>query len=159
MKTYDRAKTVAYAHQWAMLRNNRYLNFENLGGDCTSFASQCLHAGAGTMNYTPTTGWFYNTASNRTASWTGVEFLYKFLINNKGAGPSATEQSTPEGIKQGDIVQLSFDGVKFSHTAVIVECGRGEILVAAHTYDCDNRPLSSYEYKKLRFLHINDIVK
>jgi hypothetical protein len=28
------------------------------------------------------------------------------------------------------------------------------VLVAAHSYDADNRPLSSYEYQDIRYLHI-----
>ena len=62
--------------------------FNGLGGDCTNFASQCIFAGSGVMNYTPVTGWYYISANNRTASWTGVEHLYNFLVGNKGLGLS-----------------------------------------------------------------------
>ncbi|NLF80375.1 MAG: amidase, partial [Clostridia bacterium] len=31
------------------------------------------------------------------------------------------------------------------------------ILVAAHTFDADNRPLDSYQYQRLRFLHIKQV--
>lgn len=44
---YNRGKAVAYALEWAMSRNPAYLDFEELGGDCTNFASQCLLAGGG----------------------------------------------------------------------------------------------------------------
>ena len=54
--TYDRAKAVAYAERWALSRNPRYYDFEDIGGDCTNFASQCIYAGAGVMNWTPVTG-------------------------------------------------------------------------------------------------------
>jgi hypothetical protein len=30
----------------------------------------------------------------------------------------------------------------------------GNILIAAHTINCDNRPLNTYSYKKIRCLHI-----
>ena len=43
---YDRSAAVTYAHRWAFGRNPRYYNFDELGGDCTNFASQCLYAGA-----------------------------------------------------------------------------------------------------------------
>ena len=68
--TYDRAKAVAYAERWALSRNPRYYDFEDIGGDCTNFASQCIYAGAGVMNWTPVTGWYYIDASRRTPSWT-----------------------------------------------------------------------------------------
>ena len=77
---YNRAAAVAYARRWAMGRNPAYFDFERLGGDCTNFASQCLFAGAGIMNYTPVTGWFYRSASDRTAAWTGVEYHYFYDV-------------------------------------------------------------------------------
>ena len=84
---YDRQKVVQYAEKWAFLRNPKYYNFDPLGGDCTSFASQCLYAGSNTMNYTKDIGWYYINGNNKSPSWSGVEFLYKFLINNKSVGP------------------------------------------------------------------------
>ena len=55
---YRREAAVEYAKKWAMGRNPRYLDFENFGGDCTNFASQCIYAGSGIMNYTPVMGWY-----------------------------------------------------------------------------------------------------
>ena len=52
---YNRANAVAYAKKWAYGRNPKYYDFSDLGGDCTNFASQCIYAGSGVMNYTPTT--------------------------------------------------------------------------------------------------------
>jgi len=43
------------------------------------------------MNYTRDIGWYYSSSQNRAAAWSGVEYLYKFLINNKGVGPYANE--------------------------------------------------------------------
>ncbi|MBQ3571404.1 MAG: amidase domain-containing protein, partial [Clostridia bacterium] len=42
---YNRQNAVEYAKKWALKRNPKYYNFDNIGGDCTSFASQCLFAG------------------------------------------------------------------------------------------------------------------
>ena len=53
------------------------------------FASQCIYAGSGIMNYTPVYGWFYASSSSRTPSWTGVNYFYDFLVNNRGGGPYA----------------------------------------------------------------------
>ena len=71
-------RAVAYAHRWAYFRNPDYLDFSDLGGDCTHYASQCIFAGSGIMNYTPELGWYYISSSDRTAAWTGVNFLYNF---------------------------------------------------------------------------------
>ena len=32
---YDRFRAVAYALRWALSRNPRYYDFEDIGGDCT----------------------------------------------------------------------------------------------------------------------------
>ena len=56
---YDGARAAAYAQKWAFGRNPDYYNFDNIGGDCTNFASQCIFAGCGVMNYSPLFGWFY----------------------------------------------------------------------------------------------------
>jgi hypothetical protein len=154
---YDREKTVAYAHRWANSRNPRYYDYENIGGDCTNFASQCILAGNAVMNYTPDMGWYYNSANNHSASWTAVSFLHSFLIYNRGIGPFAKEVGMEE-ILPGDLVQLKFERGIFQHTPVVVQVGSpanpDNILVAAHTYDCDNRALSTFGYSGARYLHI-----
>ncbi len=160
IKEYNRAKAVEYAHQWAYGRNHRYLDFTTMGGDCTNFTSQCIYAGAGVMNYKPDTGWYYISASRRAPSWTGVEFLYKFLIGNRDAGPFATVTECSK-LLPGDLVQLSFDGKVFGHSLVVVAAENPNdsdgILVATHTYDWDNRALDSYTYEKKRCLHIEGV--
>ncbi len=158
MIKYDREEAVAYAKKWAFARNPKYYNFDKLGGDCTNFASQCLFAGVGVMNYTPDLGWYYKSIDDRAAAWTGVEFFRNFLVGNKkgigdGAGPFAEEVSLNE-LKIGDFIQLGRQTGDFYHTPVVVGFYRGEPLLAAHTYDAYNRPLSTYRYDQIRCLHI-----
>lgn len=157
---YDRAKAVAYANKWAYGRNPQFFDFSDIGGDCTNFASQCLYAGSGVMNYTPVFGWYYITANNRTASWTGVNELYNFLINNKGAGPQG-EQVPLSEIDNGDIIQLKFnEGTRFDHSPVVVDAGDRTprtIKLAAHSLDSNCRPLSSYSYVEIRPIHIFNV--
>ncbi|NLG26119.1 MAG: amidase, partial [Clostridiales bacterium] len=86
---YNRRAAVDYARTWAFKRNPRFMDFTNLGGDCTNFASQCLYAGSGVMNYTPDTGWYYISPTRRAPAWSGVVFLGRFLTENKGRGPFA----------------------------------------------------------------------
>ena len=153
---YKRDAAVRYAHQWAYSRNPQYYNYDDLGGDCTNFASQCLYAGAGVMNHTPTFGWYYYDANNKAPAWTGVEYLYNFLTRDEPSlGPFAQEVMLRE-LLPGDIVQLSFDGVGFQHSPVVVQAGENdaELLLAAHTDDADYRALDTYPYVSARFLHI-----
>ncbi len=156
--SYNRGKAVEYAHRWAMGRNPAYYDFENIGGDCTNFASQCVLAGSGVMNYTPNYGWFYTSSWDRTPSWTGVNYFYNFLVRNKGAGPFAELVDVTDA-KPGDIAQLAFDGsAQFGHSPVIVKTGSpagyDNILVAAHTFNADNYHVTDFGYTSIRLIHI-----
>lgn len=153
--SYNREKALAYARKWAFDRNSAYYDFSAIGGDCTNFISQCLYAGCGSMNYRLDTGWYYISSSKRSAAWSGVEYLYNFLTRNKGPGPYGRETSIKQ-VVPGDIVQLSFDGIKFSHSLLVTELGRdrNEVLIATHSDDALNRPLDSYTFEALRAIHI-----
>jgi hypothetical protein len=153
--TYNRNNAVGYARQWAYGRNPAYYNFDAVGGDCTSFISQCLYAGCGVMNYTRDIGWYYITPENRAAAWSGVEYLHRFLTGNKGAGPYASETAL-EYAEPGDIIQLSFDGTGFGHSLFVVSNGTG-IHIATHSDDAFDRPLETYFYRLARLLHIEGV--
>ncbi len=159
---YDREKAVNYADYWAYRRNPQFLDFQGLGGDCTNFASQCLYAGGGVMNYTPVYGWFYITSENRTASWTGVQYLYDFLTSNSGEGPFA-QQADISAMQPGDLIQLGDADYQFYHTLVVVSTGEtpalNNIRIAAHSNDANCRPLNTYAITNIRYIHILGIRK
>ena len=75
---YNIQKVYEYAEKWAFDRNPKYYNFDSGGGDCTSFASQCILAGANVMNYNKEKGWYYINGNNKSPSWSGVHFLYNY---------------------------------------------------------------------------------
>ena len=157
-KPYDRQAAVLYAHQWAFGRNPLFYDYEYIGGDCTNFASQCLYAGTGVMNYTPVYGWYYINANEKAPAWTGVEYFRNFLVRcQPSPGPFAAEVPIQE-LEPGDFLQFNFKGEIFSHTPVVVAVGNPpapeNILLAAHSYDADNRPLSTYFYQQIRYLHV-----
>jgi len=148
MITYNRLAAIEYAQKWAFRRNPKYSDFTKLGGNCTNFVSQCLIAGGMPMNFSYPLGWFYISLNKRAAAFTGVEYLYNFLTRPKiSAGPIAATIDIQSG-QIGDIVQLSFDGYSFSHTAIIVQTSGN------NTHDVFGAPLSSYYYKQLRVLHV-----
>jgi len=155
---YNRKAVIEYAKTWALSRNPNYLNFDNYGGDCTNFASQCILAGCQTMNYTPIFGWYYNSSYDRTASWTGVEYLYNFLVSNNNVGPRGIN-TTREKLQPGDIVQLGDINNHFYHSPIVVAINEYEIYVAAHTYDVYMKPLSEYNYSTIRYIHILNNLK
>lgn len=150
---YDRNAVFEYAKKWALGRNPAYDSFDGMGGDCTNFASQCIFSGCNVMNYTPMYGWFYVNLNRRTPSWTGVQYLYNFLMGNSGQGPYG-KLIDKNDLLPGDLVQLGNGEGVYYHSPVVVANHGGLIMVAAHTYDVFYYPLSLYNYAELRCIRI-----
>lgn len=162
---YNRLAAVQYAHKWAYGRNPAFYDYEQIGGDCTNFASQCVYAGSGIMNFEKDFGWYYIDPNNKAPAWTGVEYFSRFMTREDASvGPVAVD-ATISQLEPGDVVQLSFDGEKWNHSPVVVRLLRqpalwpADVLIAAHSYDSDNRPLSTYDYQSIRFLHFTGVRK
>lgn len=152
-RKYNRKQAVDYARKWAYERNPLFYNFTGIGGDCTSFVSQCVYAGCCEMNYNGGNGWYYVDLNNRSPSWSGVSFFYNFLVGNKANGPFAVEVA--EGnLEPGDVIQLQNEGGRFYHSLLVTGYAQGTYLVSAHSDDAFNRRLDSYSYAGARFLHI-----
>ncbi len=149
---YDRMLAIEYARKWALSRNPAYMDFTPYGGDCTSFCSQCLFAGTGVMNLTPDTGWYYIAPRNYAPAWSAVKFLHRFLTENRGRGPYGRDADLAE-ILPADLIQLG-NPARFYHTLFVLSNENGAITVAAHTKDSRDRPLSSYQYERIRPIHI-----
>ncbi|GHU63227.1 hypothetical protein FACS189418_6100 [Clostridia bacterium] len=153
---YSRELAISYAHRWSYERNPAYFDFEHYGGDCTNFVSQCLHAGGISMSYAED-GWYYVSSYKRAPAWTSVQTFYEYFTRSHSQGIKARVVNLTE-ILPGDVIQLSFSPALFSHTVLVVgaqgEKKPGDIMIAAHNIDSDYRPLSTYEYIKLRAIHL-----
>ncbi|MBQ8552439.1 MAG: amidase domain-containing protein [Clostridia bacterium] len=161
IREYDRARAVAYARRWALSRNPLFFDFTGGGGNCTNFVSQCILAGCCQMNFTPDFGWYYISPDERAAAWTGVEFFYNFITNNAesagvgdGLGPFGSEVRG-RILSLGDVIQLGREDGDYYHTLIVTGYGRRTYLVSAHSDDAYNRPLSSYNYSRIRYIHID----
>lgn len=155
---YNRKLAYLYAKKWSLDRNPIYYDFDGIGGDCTNFVSQVIHAGGCPMNYDKFSGWYYNNLSDRSPSWTSVNLLREFLLTNTNRGPIAKISNIDE-IDIGDIIQLDFDYDNlFNHSLVIVDIKEpriySNISIAAHTYDRFNYSLDNYNFKEIEFYHI-----
>ena len=161
---YVRERALEYARRWAFGRNPLFYNFTGIGGDCTSFVSQSILAGSCVMNYTPDFGWYYRSAEDRAPAFTGVEYFWDFFTGapafaaaNGGVGPFGRKVGADE-VMPGDAVQLANAEGDFYHTLLVTAVRNGEILVAAHSNDAYNRPLSLYRAAAdARFLHIEGV--
>lgn len=102
-----------------------YKDFSTISGsyDCTNFTSHSLLAGGALK----TSGWYFNSFSDRTPSWSGVKEFYTFVNGNTGFGPSTVSvtyspyptNSTPT-FKKGDILQFH-NGSIWRHSTVITK--------------------------------------
>ncbi len=155
-KPYNREHAVAYAAKWAYGQNPLFGSFQGFGGNCTNFVSQCLYAGCCRMNYKAVFGWYYISMEDRTASWSGVNFFYNFIVGNEGVGPFGRE-CRPEETEIGDVIQLAKNESGYYHTLLIVGYDGEDPLVAAQTDNALNRPLSSYTYDYARYLKIGGV--
>ena len=93
-------------------------------------------------------------------SWTGVPYLYRFLIQNQGPGPFASE-AVIEAMQPGDVIQLGDENQTFYHTLIVTDTGEipntNNILIASHTNDSLRRPLNTYQFMNIRYLHIEGV--
>lgn len=158
---YDRTKAVEYAKRWWNKRNPSFYNFDNLGGDCTNFISQCLLYGGYKMKYDVLNGWFYETLSHRSPSFTGVNEFYHFSTKNtQNLGVKAVICNIND-LEIGDVVQLRQSLNRFTHSLLVTNVlNNGDnikdrILVSTHTIDSFDRKLSDYymlEYRCLKMI-------
>ena len=154
---YDRRAAVRYALNWAFARNPRFYDFEDIGGDCTNYISQCLYAGCGVMNYSQENGWYYINSNDRAPAWTGVNFLREFLLTNRGTGVYG-EQVPLSELRRADIIQLINREGRYYHTvfvsAIFEPATPENIFVCAHSVNARNRRLSTYNYVDAAGFHI-----
>lgn len=100
-----------------------YYDFSTINGsyDCTNFVSHALLAGGAKTS----ASWHYNSLSDRTPSWSGVNQFYSFITSNNGVGPKAyskvyapySTKASPS-FELGDIVQFH-NGSTWRHSTVV----------------------------------------
>lgn len=164
LKEYDREAAVAYAKKWALDRNKEYKDYEDWGGDCTNFISQCLRAGSIPFDHVGRDVlkmWYWYNDNSRTPSWTAAEPFFKYITGNNSwdtdnLGIYATLVNYNE-LEVGDIVQLVYEGRAYHNMIVTDIILEGEYLIdyliCQHTYDLLNYPLSFKEGEK-RYIKI-----
>ena len=115
------------------------------------------------MNFTRDFGWYYVSPEDRAPAWSSVEYFYDFLTGtpafrsrNGGIGPYGIEVDST-GAVEGDVVQLADETGDFYHTLLITGFSEGQTLVSAHTNDALDKPLSTYNFADLRYLHVEGV--
>lgn len=162
---YDREAAVAYAREWVgeqePLRNDRWQDYEMLGGDCNNFISQCLYAGGIPMDTQGAAIWKWygdtpsslNTAYGRSPSWTSVDDFYWYCRDNQGAGLVAQVDLDLRYAEPGDILQFWALG-EWRHSVIVTDRVADELLVHSHSADRADYPVSGYLFPTVRLIKI-----
>ncbi len=159
----DRANMRKYQDKYFNTFNPNYANFTNDGGDCTNYASQVLNASSAPQYISSSSGitgssyWYYKNSSNRSSSWTGVNQLRTFLLNNKTKGPSGSISSTFAALDSGDIIQLGSND-DYYHSIVVYKQG-GDPWVTTHTVSYSGYYSSRFSGLSNSKIHISGYYK
>ena len=152
-----------------------YYDFSEIANDCTNFISHCLRAGQITMlqgDHGEEDCWYYNSLSDRSSSWAGVNNLYNFIIYNSrqtssAAGPitsytnsalirtQVTGNSPSTEAQKGDIIQIKYNVTggynypNFGHSTIVsnIDSDTGEMMIAWRTSDY-SYGFNEYLYEK-----------
>lgn len=139
-------------------RPRQWGNFDDMGGDCTNYASQVVYAGGAPMITGGEYKWYYYGYGNRHPSWTGVEQFFSYLTKNKADGVHGYELLSVNELKTGDIIQMDLDGDGiFNHTSVVYNpTGYKGILptITSHSLDRFNEPILSFNFTDIRLIHL-----
>lgn len=153
---YNPNLSIEYAIEWALKRNPKYADFDDMGGDCTNFISQCLFAGGIEFSFEEY-GWFYHSLNSRAPAWTGVDELFEFATKNQGIKGPKFKLVAMKDVEIGDIIQL-FNSGEWTHTLIVSKIifpiNLKNILVCAHDDDSLNRSLSTYVFSRIRFCKV-----
>ncbi len=165
LQEYDRQSAVEYARTWALGRNPSYKDYDQWGGDCTNFISQCVHAGKvpfDNQGKDEITRWYWYSDTSRTPTWTAADPFRRYLIGNNNENTTNygvyAVQAEYNELEIGDIVQLIYEGRAF-HTMIISQVildDKGDLLdylICQHTYDLLDYPLSLKEGER-RYIKI-----
>ncbi|MBE6541652.1 MAG: hypothetical protein E7672_04315, partial [Ruminococcaceae bacterium] len=82
--------------------------------------------------------------------------FYNFITSNKEVGPYGREASAGE-LEIGDVIQLGNAAGMYYHTLIVTGFSQDGYLVAAHSNDALDRPISTYDYYAARFIKIDGI--
>ena len=170
---YDAQSAIDYSYQWAgkyeMKRNPAYIAYDEYGGNCNNFTSQCLFAGGIPMD---TRGdiysqWKYygqgvsaaSAARGRSMSWTGVEPFWNYCTINTGYGLCCECGDNVYSARPGDIIQYVSEGLGVHSVIVtkVVYDDQGnviELLINSNTTDKVDCPMSIYGYTEFRIIRI-----
>ncbi len=158
---YDRQAAVEYARAWVGQRSSQWPAYDQYGGNCQNFVSQCLLAGGIPMDTAGDHIWkWYGEAPSvtagtwgRSASWSAVGDFREYAAGNQGDwGLQAGVDAPYFSGQPGDILQMGPAPGDLRHTVLITglvtdqEGKTVDYLVASNTADLTDFPAGAYAY-------------
>lgn len=145
---FDITEACNYAEKFALNYNPEYKSFSGIGGDCTNFMSQIIHAGGFQKNVI----W-----KPYTHAWIRVQELYEYLTTPK---LGVTKLPDDKSLNRGCLIQFYTPAMgRFFHNGFITyRLENNDCLYCCHSYDKLNYPLSQiypHRYPTLRSLKFN----
>lgn len=161
---YDRLKAQEYLYEHYLIRNDNYMDYGKLGGNCQNYASQTILAGGIPMDiygnrwqqwkyYGPEV-YIDETRDGRSLSWTTVDYFYEYCIENEGdPGMVVDLDCNIYYAEPGDVIHVGFDS-ETRHATVVSDVYNGIILLNSNTVDLLNFPLGGYAYNTKQLIKI-----
>jgi hypothetical protein len=119
---YSPAAARAYAQGYAINPHGSYCNYNDCGGDCTNFVSQCCRNG-GEIDQSP---WYTFTGGCGTCgtsatyagsdTWANVQLMGDFMLNTGGR---ASIRFNVDAIGYGDHIDYQWDSGWFDHKTIL----------------------------------------
>ena len=149
---YDRNAASEYASKYYHIRNEDYYDFDDEGGNCQNFASQCLVKGGMVMDESGDCQWYYNNHLDYVAPWVHVTSFRDYCNENEGKGLVCEVGENMYYAEPGDIVQVGISSI--SHTCIVSKIVDGHILLNSNSIDMKDFPLESYTYPTRKLIKI-----
>lgn len=169
---YNIDSALAYSYEWAgkteAKRNlDRFGMYDNYGGNCNNFTSQCLFAGGIPMDLSGVQWKWYGEAVNefggeygRSPSWAECDYFYNYCVTNEGFGLVTDTDTNLYSGRPGDLIQYMVDETDAVHTVIITKViydddgNVVEYLINSNTTDKVDCPMSAYGYTDFRLIKV-----
>lgn len=157
---YNRTEAVEYALRHGKRPNPRYHYFPiygQIGGDCTNFVSQCLHAGGIPKVRNSHAPWWYEDQYHWSIAWVHAHSLYwclKIRERKQLNGPRGIEVENLEQLELGDLI--FYENIKggIDHVAIITAFYDGLPIITQHSPELINIPYIKTNKGKMHFMKI-----
>lgn len=165
--TFDRKNAITYMQNYWQNYNSLYFNFNEIGGDCTNYASQIMHNSG--VFFTPTSNtpdyrhWYYYSSEwgyGRSSTWTSATEFRKYFGDVLGDGSKVSKEMETYTVNEailsfndiwrnilpGDIISHGHDEASSYHTQIVYgfDGKYKDILVSQHSSNQLNRSLFDY---------------